>query len=583
MTNFYSLPRWTLRTGLLLAPAGVALAQAPVITSVIPMANARAAARSGPVTVNFNQPLTAASAGSLKVFSAQQGGLRSRGATPAVASGSTLSFAPTAYDFRPGETVQYTVTTAAAGSGGALAQGRVGQFTAAVGGTGRGYFQPGNEPAVGGMPAFMTAADVNSDGALDLLLCNMGSAAAPGSTVSIRLNMGNGTYSGTLNVPVGNMPSGINTGDVDGDGDIDFVVANQLSNTVSVRLNDGSGGFTGGQEIAVGPAPYSVTLGDVDGDGDLDLLVPNSGANSGTTTGSGTVSLCLNAGNGTFGGGQNVPSGGFSPCNVVAADVDNDGDLDLLIENYGGNNVSVRLNNGTGSFSGTQNVAVGSIPLSMVAGDVDGDGDVDLLTANFYGNTVSVRLNDGSGIFSGSQEVSVAGGPLGMALGDVDSDGDLDLLVPIATTTPYSPNNPVSLRLNNGSGIFGGSQEMAVRGIHSFITIGDVDSDGDLDFITDNGTNTVSVYLNGATALATSNGLPTLQLLTLYPNPAYGAVALTGAAPNAPLTVLDALGRVLLTATADAAGAARLVLPEGLPAGVYLVRSGGKVRRLTVE
>ena len=134
MRYSYSRAPWALCTVLLLAPAGAALAQAPVITSVIPMANARAAARNSPVTVNFNQPLTAASAGALKVFSGQRGGLRTRGTTPAVVSGSALSFAPTAYPFLPGETVQYTVTTAAASSGGALEQARVGQFTAAGGG-----------------------------------------------------------------------------------------------------------------------------------------------------------------------------------------------------------------------------------------------------------------------------------------------------------------------------------------------------------------------------------------------------------------------------------------------------------------
>ena len=138
----HSFPRasWALCTAWLLVPLGAARAQAPVFTSVIPMANARAAARNAPLTLTFSQPLTPASAGALKVFSSQRGGLRTRGTTPAVVSGNALSFAPTAYDFRPGETVQYTVTTAAAGTGGTLARGRVGQFTAAAGGSGGGNF-----------------------------------------------------------------------------------------------------------------------------------------------------------------------------------------------------------------------------------------------------------------------------------------------------------------------------------------------------------------------------------------------------------------------------------------------------------
>ncbi|WP_139147334.1 Ig-like domain-containing protein, partial [Hymenobacter lapidarius] len=95
---------------LLLGPGGAARAQAPTLTGLSPVANARAVPRSASVMATFSQPLTAASAAALRVFSNQRGGLRSRGDT--TLSGSTLSFAPTAYDFRPGETVQYTVTRA---------------------------------------------------------------------------------------------------------------------------------------------------------------------------------------------------------------------------------------------------------------------------------------------------------------------------------------------------------------------------------------------------------------------------------------------------------------------------------------
>uniref|UniRef100_UPI001376C072 Ig-like domain-containing protein n=1 Tax=Hymenobacter sp. IS2118 TaxID=1505605 RepID=UPI001376C072 len=124
---------------LLLGLGGAARAQAPTLTSLSPAANARVVPRSASVVATFSQPLTAASAAALRVFSSQRGGLRSRSGT--ALSGRTLSFAPTAYDFRPGETVQYTVTRAAASAaGGPLATARVGQFTAAVGGTGRGTF-----------------------------------------------------------------------------------------------------------------------------------------------------------------------------------------------------------------------------------------------------------------------------------------------------------------------------------------------------------------------------------------------------------------------------------------------------------
>jgi hypothetical protein len=73
------------------------------------------------------------------------------------------------------------------------------------------------------------------------------------------------------------------------------------------------------------------------------------------------------------------------------------------------------------------------------------------------------------------------------------------------------------------------------------------------------------------------------SVLALFPNPTTGAATLLGAAPGAAVTVFDALGRLVLSAAADAAGTAPLALPEALAAGVYVVRTGTTALRLTVE
>ncbi|MBO2012989.1 FG-GAP repeat domain-containing protein [Hymenobacter negativus] len=130
-----------------------------------------------PLTVGFDQALTAGSTGALRVFSSERGGLRSCGASPALASGTTARFAPTPYPWMPGETVAYTVTTGAAGSGGNLAQGRVGQFTAAVAGTGTGQFTAEMTLNVKGRPSCVAAADV--DGDLNLLTTGGAPEALP--------------------------------------------------------------------------------------------------------------------------------------------------------------------------------------------------------------------------------------------------------------------------------------------------------------------------------------------------------------------------------------------------------------------
>ena len=298
------------------------------------------------------------------------------------------------------------------------------------------------------------------------------------------------------NPAVGSAPTGVAVGDVDGDGDLDLCVVNFGGNSVSVRLNNGSGSFGGGSTVGVGNYPFDVALGDMDGDGDLDLLVSNSS--------SATVSVRFNNGSGGFSGGANVAVGN-SPTGVAVGDVDGDGDLDFITANQSAvaGTVSVRLNDGAGTFTApTANAqpAVGSYPTGVALVDVDGDGDQDLLTANQLSNSVSVRLNNGSGSFGGGSDPGVGIGPASVAVGDVDDDGDLDF---VAANTV---GGTVSVRLNNGSGVFSGGSDTAVGADTGRVALGDVDGDGDLDFVVTNRTTsgTVSVRLNNGTGAFTA-------------------------------------------------------------------------------
>ncbi len=100
------------------------------------------------------------------------------------------------------------------------------------------------------------------------------------------------------------------------------------------------------------------------------------------------------------------------------------------------------------------------------------------------------------------------------------------------------------------------------------------------------GTTTNATRFDRLRPLGTSQPLPVLATgpassgLNLYPNPAPGRATLRGATPGASVFVLDALGRPVLRATADAAGTARF---SGLPTGLYLVRSDSRTLRLAVE
>ncbi|MBJ6109236.1 VCBS repeat-containing protein [Hymenobacter sp. BT523] len=484
-----------------------AFAQLPAITAVVPAANSLAAPASGPVAFTFNQPLLNTSASSLKVFSSLRGGQRAQGAAAAVVSGNTLRFSPGSAPFSPGETVSYTVTQGASSSNGALAQPRVGQFTVAVSG-GNGTFTSGSDPASGFQPITVAVGDVDGDGDLDFVTANFR------GPISVRLNNGSGTFGPGRDVSVSGNVRSVTLGDVDGDGDLDLLAPDYSDDTgtsVSVRFNNGQGVFSGTQSVFVNTGSYGLALGDVDGDGDLDLLTANGRSNS--------VSIRFNDGQGSFGGSQNVAAGS-NPHNVLVGDVDADGDLDYLVANSNSSTVSIGLNDGRGNFSTGSFVSVAANPFGLAVGDVDGDGDLDLLSSSPNANgAISIRLNNGTGIFGGGQDVATNNtsgyGAFSVALGDVDGDGDLDFL---ASNANGGGPGSVLIGLNNGKGVFGAGQSVSVGRATQGVAVGDVDGDGDLDILSANSNdNNVSIRLNKNSSAGTGTGTNP-ALASLLPN-----------------------------------------------------------------
>lgn len=552
--------------GLLVLPLSC-LAQTTVTRAALaPAANARAASRSAPVVVPFSQVVSPATAGTIRLFSAQYQGRR---AVTASVNGSTVTLTPTVATgsaaFCPGETVQVTVPATVQSLGGTAAMPYVYYFTTAATG-GSGSFSGGSDLSVSNQISSLTLGDVDGDGDLDALIGN-----AAGNTINVCLNNGRGTFSSGATPSVSYDPRSVAVGDVDGDGDLDLVTVHPGYNgLVGVRLNNGSGSFSGGTDLPGFYRPSNVVLGDVDGDGDLDLVVTNLGDNS--------VAIQLNSGSGTFSGGS-VLAVGSRPDSVALGDVDGDGDLDIVVANNDvSGTVSLGLNAGNGTFRRGTDLPAGSNPSSVTLGNVDGDGDLDLVVADSGYNAIHIRLNNGSGLFAGGSDLTVGVQPTSVTLGDVDGDGDLDL---VAVNSAGSPRTSVGL--NDGSGTFSRGATppsgLAAQGV----ALGDVDGDGDLDFVTlDPISRSLTVRLNGGgtlpTRLATS-----LSALSVYPNPGRGAVQVSGLAAGAPVAVVDALGRCVATATATVAGLAQVQLPLGLAAGLYIVRSEERSRQLTVE
>jgi len=490
------------------------------ITGLSPTRNRRNAGRSSSVTITFDQAMsnTAATTGAVRVFSSQRGG---RVAGAASVTGNTITLDPT-NDFKPGETVFTTITTAVRGTaGGTLAQPHVYQFVAAATG-GTGTFVPGSDLPGAQVPYQSTLGDVDGDGDLDIVATNLNAA-----TVDIWLNSGNATYALASSVPGLNAATAIELGDIDADGDLDLVVASGTN--IMVLNNDGTGTFGGGSFVNTSLWSVNLALGDVDGDGDLDLAVAKNQGSS--------ISLHLNNGTGTFGPENSLTMGNI-PHDIALGDMDNDGDLDLLTVNTTDNTIGLRLNDGSGAFGTMSTTAVAALPLALALGDVDGDGDLDVATACSGANNLSVRRNNGNGTFSGNSNPTLPAEAYHVALADVDGDGDLDL---VAATQVNGGS--ISRCLNNGNGTFSSSAETAMPGALNSLVMGDVDDDGDLDFVTSCPTNnTINVRLNGTAAL------PDLVVSTVTPvtGGPYNNVTVTGTGVGTLTANLSVAGTLLI-------------------------------------
>ena len=403
------------------------------------------------------------------VHGAQSGRVLSPPAGLSVTDG-TITVTPTA-DFFPGESIEATITGDIQTVTPAFVSPTVWRFRARAPNLSRAEFGDAGQSLGDHQSRDIALGDVDGDGDLDALVAN---TTNQGNRVW--LNNGSGTFS-DAGQSLGNYGSiGIALGDVDGDGDLDALVAN-FSQGNRVWINNGSGAFSDAGQSLGNHNSFGLALGDVDGDGDLDAVVANRLQGN---------RVWLNNGSGAFSdAGQSL--GNYFSLDVALGDIDADGDLDAVVANRNQAN-RVWLNNGSGAFSNAGQSLGNHNSRGIALGDVDADGDLDAIVANFsQGNRV--WLNNGSGAFSDAGQSLGNQNSYGLALGDVDGDGDLDALV-----ANYNQGNRVWL--NNGSGAFSDAGRSLGNNNSAGIVLGDVDGDGDLDALVANRFQGNRVWLN---------------------------------------------------------------------------------------
>jgi cysteine-rich repeat protein len=368
-------------------------------------------------------------------------------------------------------------------------------------------------------PRGIAVADVTEDGEPDVITANRAShditilpGVAGGATFDSPVVLS------VLEGDAGEQPWDVAVADLNGDGVFDIVTSNTHTDDVSVLLGQGGGSFGAPLTYETrsgysGENPRALALGDLNGDGHVDVLTANEDSSN--------VTVVAGLGDGTLAPAQTV-STGADPRGVVGDDLDQNGTMDWIVAERGTYDVRRGLMRESGDFYSSSYSALyswdGYYPMAVATGDIDGDGDPDVVTASESDDGCVSLLNDGVGHFSANAYYYMADAVPHVILHEVTGDTNLDLIT-------VSPNaDVVAMRPGDGSGGFGGSTSFSTVVSTSgqgpvWVTAADVSGDGKVDLLT---ANSVSKDISVLVALGSGSFNPPIIVPAVFGTDAAG-------------------------------------------------------------
>ena len=441
------------------------------------------------------------------------------------------------------------------------------------------------------LPNALALADVNGDGRLDVITANSVS-----NTVGVLAGLPGGSLGPVTlyAVGAGSVPNAVVLADVNEDGRLDIVTANYGTNSVGVLLGVAGGSFgpVATYGVGVGSGPYGVAVGDVNNDGHPDIVSANYGSH--------TIGVLLGLSGGSFATASTYSTGTNSfPSSVVIADFDRDGRPDLATASTGATAVGILRGLAGGGFQAVANRLLSTTisPTDIAVADINGDGWPDLVTSNNGPNglgSVGLLVSSGTGSFFDRTYPTGTAEPLGVAVGDLTGDGRLDYVtantyttLPASNVTVFAPgavgSTPTSTRY--GTTTLSSATDVA---------LGDLNGDGRLDIVMSlapaiiNTFGGVGVLLNTGTYTPLATARPATADCALAPNPAHDGftVQLPAAFHPTQGELLNSLGQVVRRPAVGSTSSFR-VETSGLAPGLYTLRlqAGGALmsRRVAVE